>query len=438
MRGPAVRGRWGRIGTLAVVVLTTVGCDSLLEVELPGRVRDQDLDNPVLASALALAAESEFDCALGMYAQFMGLWANDLYVASNILFDRLVQRRLPAQDQQDGSCEDSYPHAIMLPMHMARAQAERAIERLNEFDDADVPDKTLLLAKSHAYAGYSYQLLGEAFCGLTFDGGPLVTREATMRTAIGFFTSGLDLANLLSSSEARSLRNMVLVGRARAHLNLGEGPEVVADASQVDAGFARTAQFSDSDSRRYNPIYMVLPPESRTYAVHPSYANLLVGGVADPRVPLVDEGLGTGFDAVTHMWGQAKFPDRAGDIQFASWREAQLMIAEVEGGQTAVGIINTLRARVADLPWVDAGHPSLPLPQFVSTDDAEISAQVWEERRRELLFQGTKLGDMLRVSIPGVVTDDFETGINQRGDPYNDAATCIPIMDQETLNNSNL
>ena len=314
--------------------------------------------------------------------------------------------------------------------------AEKVVSADLEFDEADVPDKTLFLAKSHAYAGYSYQLLGEAFCELTFDGGPSVTREATMRIAIDHFTTALDLANQLSSSEARSLGNMALVGRARAHLNLGEGPQVVVYASQVDAGFFRNAEMSASDSRRYNPIYMGLPPQSRTYAVHPSYANLEVGGVPDPRVPLVDEGLGTGFDAVTHMWGQAKFSDRAAPIQFASWREAQLMIAEVEGGPTAVGIINTLRATVADLPWVDAGHPGLP--QFASTDEAAISAEVWEERRRELLFQGTKLGDMLRVSIPGVVTDDFETGINQRGDPYNDAATCIPIMDQETLNNSNL
>ena len=402
MRGPAVRGRWGRIGTLAAVVLTTVGCDSLLEVELPGKVRDQDLDNPVLASALALAAESEFDCALGLYAQYMGLWANDLYVASNILFPRLVQRRQPAQDQQDGSCESDYPHAMMLPMHMARAQAVRAIERLEAFDDADVPDKTLLLAKSHAYAGYSHQLLGEAFCGLTFDGGALVTREATMRTAIDFFATALALANQVSGSEALSLRNMVLVGRARAHLNLGEGPQVVVYASQVDARFARNAQMSASDSRRYNPIYMLLPPESRQYAVHPSYANLMVGGVADPRVPLVDEGLGTGFDAVTHMWGQAKFLDRAGDIQFASYREAQLMIAEVQGGQTAVDIINTLRATVADLPWVDAGHPSLPLPPFVSTDAAEISAMVWEERRARAALPGNEdRGHVAGLYSPG-------------------------------------
>ena len=39
------------------------------------------------------------------------------------------------------------------------------------------------------------------------------------------------------------------------------------------------------------------------------------------------------------MWGQLKYPDEGSDILFSTWREAQLMIAEVSGGQTAVGIV---------------------------------------------------------------------------------------------------
>ncbi len=59
-------------------------------------------------------------------------------------------------------------------------------------------------------------------------------------------------------------------------------------------------------------------------------------------------------------------------------------------------------------------------------------AQVWEERRRELFLQGTKIGDMLRLDIPGVSTDDFETGVNQRNNPYG-PHTCCPLPDQEML-----
>ncbi len=55
---------------------------------------------------------------------------------------------------------------------------------------------------------------------------------------------------------------------------------------------------------------------------------------------------------------------------------------------------------------------------------------MWEERRRELYLQGTKIGDLLRVDIPGVSTDDFETGTNQRGNQYG-TNTCYPLPDQE-------
>ena len=107
------------------------------------------------------------------------------------------------------------------------------------------------------------------------------------------------------------------------------------------------------------------------------------------------------------------------------------MIAEVQLGQTAVGIINSLRATVTDLPFVDADSG---LPMFVSNDAVEIRAQAWEERRRELFLQGTKVGDLLRLDIPGVTTDDFDTGLNQRGQPYG-PHTCYPSPDVEKLQN---
>ncbi len=77
-----------------------------------------------------------------------------------------------------------------------------------------------------------------------------------------------------------------------------------------------------------------------------------------------------------------------------------------------------------------SSHPSLPLPQFVSSDPAEIRAQVEEERRRELWLQGHRLGDMLRWGTP------FPTGLDQRGRQYG-SNTCIPIPDPELNANPN-
>ena len=52
------------------------------------------------------------------------------------------------------------------------------------------------------------------------------------------------------------------------------------------------------------------------------------------------------------------------------------MIAEIAGGQTAVDIINALRA------------PYPVLPQFSSSDESEIRSEVLRERRQELFLEG--------------------------------------------------
>ena len=119
------------------------------------------------------------------------------------------------------------------------------------------------------------------------------------------------------------------------------------------------------------------------------------------------------------------------------------MIAEVAGGQTAVGIINQLRETVSDLPWVDDSHPGLP--GCSSSDPDEILAQVIEERRRELFLQGARIGDMLRhpdIWPPSHSFGDreftpFPTGLTTKGERYG-SFTCVPLQDREVLSNPNL
>jgi hypothetical protein len=426
----------------AIVMLA--GCDSLLEVELPGQVRGDDLDNPRLAEVMVRSVQGDFECALSRYVEAIGEWAHDFYRVDNGSRARLNQQRSrEVEIYVQDSCETNTFPQIYLPLQTARAQGEFAANLVEGFAQAELSlNRDLLLARAHAYTGYAYQILGETMCELAFNNGPPVTRMETWQLAEDRFTSAIDHATLVTSPaadvvRADSIRYMALVGRARARLNMGDGPGVIADASLVPINFIRYAEMDAALARRYNRVYtdnVLGQPGGAATTVHPSYANLTVGGVPDPRVTLVDFGLGTGFDRRSHMWAQTKYNDRGADIPFATGREAQLMIAEVSGGQTAVDIINTLRSTVAALPWVADSHPGLP--QFSSTDPAAIFAEVWEERRRELFLHGSKLGDMLRLDIAGVVTDDFETGLNQRGDPYG-PHTCYPLPDQEKLANPN-
>ena len=75
--------------------------------------------------------------------------------------------------------------------------------------------------------------------------------------------------------------------------------------------------------------------ESNVFSVHPAYHNLDVDGVPDPRVELLDHGH-LGVDNITPQWSPQKYSSRSSVIPIARWEEAQLIIAEIEGGQVAV------------------------------------------------------------------------------------------------------
>src|SRR5690606_7623733 len=80
-----------------------------------------------------------------------------------------------------------------------------------------------------------------------------------------------------------------------------------------------------------------------TTSVKEPFRDLTVDGVPDPRVSVTDMERVTG-DALTPDWRQNKYQSPTAPIPVATYEEAQLIVAEVSGGQTAVDIINALRA----------------------------------------------------------------------------------------------
>jgi len=124
-----------------------------------------------------------------------------------------------------------------------------------------------------------------------------------------------------------------------------------------------------------------------------------------------------GNDGVTPLWQQLKYTGETSPMPIATWNEAQLIMAEAEGGQGAVDAINRLHAAAA-------------LPPFTSSDPAAITAQVYEERRRELFLTGHRIFDMLRLNIP------FDSGSDAKGQPFG-STSCLPLPDVEVLNNPN-
>ena len=433
-RAPAAQRTASRGVSVAVAsffLLAVGGCgalDSLLEVELPGQVVEADLDNPVLAPTLVLGGVGSFECALARQAAWIGLWTHEVTLTTTSRSWVVMSTRNGLVNEYLGSCDGGTP--VWMPFQVARVLSDDAIERIDGWvaEGIDIPDSEYLVARAHLYAAYSILFLSETHCAVAFDGGPRESREDGFRRAEARFGEAMAGAGTSAHASAGEILNAALVGRARARLNLGDDAGVMADASQVAQGFVLNATYDSSPSRRENTVFdHFLGTNTSVPMDFP--LPIEVQGVRDPRIPLVDVGK-LGIDATTPLFEQLKYPRVDSPIPIATWRDAQLMIAEVQGGQTAVAIINELRATVDDLPWVPSNDPSLPLPQFSSSDPAAIKAQVEEERKREFWLQGTRIGDLLRWGTP------FVQGLDQRGRPYADN-TCVPIGDAEVLANDN-
>ena len=416
-------------------------CDSLLEVELRGEVDSSDLLDPALAEILALSAQADFECAISDEIRNPGLWF-DVFVHTGVSDAMaVIENRSPEIGLFADPCNSggglSAPRYV--PLQTARLSSKTAREIIGGHDEADVSDKDFLLARANLYGGYAIQMLGEQYCEVPFDGGPGMSREDTWRFAEERFSDVIQHSNSVTASNtavAADLRAAAYVGRARARLNLGIGG-VVSDASLVPEGFEFVATHDENPTRRRNKVYNYNGANEQEMP-HRSFSDLTISadgrltvndGMPDPRVVVetIPGQFGTRGDVILRL--QRKYNSWSDPIPFASWREAQLMIAEIEGGQAAVDIINLLRTNTAGLPEnIDAS--AWPLPQFASNDAAEIVATLREERRRELWMHGSRPGDMLRW---GTEFERVGEVGNQRG-----PGGCMPLPNIERDGNANL
>jgi hypothetical protein len=402
-----------------VVSLTLAGCDSFLDVSLPGETPAEALDDPSYSGLLVLSAQGDFECAYSNYVYGTGHLSGELVGGSLALQTPYRTRDLRPIHQgfAELGCSDTNPVGLYTPLSTARFVAEDAFNRISEFTEAEVPDRTRLLGRASLYAGFSFTVFAESFCSATFDLGPELTPPEVFALADDRFTKAITHATQAGDQETL---NSARVGRARVRLHLGRPTEAEADARLVPVGFVKMVTRSNTHARRRNSVY-VLNHRSGTLAIDPKFWDVRWQGVVDPRVRLVNSGRTHGGNRPLML--QQKYTSEASPIRLASYVEARLMIAEVVGGQTAVGIINEL-------------HQAAGIPPFASTDPAAIRSQIVEERRREFFLEGRRMGDLRRfggfAEAASAHQEDPWTGVIYGG------TDCFPIPDVERRNNPNL
>jgi hypothetical protein len=424
-RATTATGQW-----LTVILLSTpvLGCNILdkgLEATAPDKIETSVLETPANAGLIVNSAIGNFECALGSYivdaAMASGEFMDATATAANWAFDRRDTDPTADTRYATNGCE---VYGIYTPIQVARGTADRALELLQGWTDADVKNRQDLIAKAAAYAGYSRILLGEGFCEAAINLGPKMTSAEVLASAEVMFTTAITAAQAAGDQQ---ILNMAYVGRARARLDQGNKTGAAADAALVPPGFVINATAENSPNRRQNRIQTF--NQAALVSVAPSYRGLTVtdangNQVPDTRVTVTDAGKAA-TDNRTPLFIQTKYATSSTPIPIGSYKEAQLIIAEVQQGQTAVNIINSLRAAKG-------------LPAFSSTDPTAIANEVIEARRRELFLEGQHLYDVRRLNLPldPAAGIPYST-VYLKGGNYG-TERCFPLPDVEKLNNPNI
>jgi len=389
--------------------LAISGCDGLLDVELPGSTPAEAVNNPALAALLVLSAQGKFEDALNIYVFNAGHIAGELVGGQSALGAIPFQRR-------DVRSLDTQNDNLYETLSTARWTGDNAMRLVGEATDAQVANKPQQLGRAALYTGFSFAVFGEGFCRSAFDLGSAVTPAQMFQSAEDRFTTAIQ--NAQTANDAPTL-NAARVGRARVRMALGNTAGALADAELVPAGFVLNVTRSAGTNARRNEVFFQ-NVQSRAHSIDPNFWNLEWMGVPDPRVRLVNTNT-IAQDGLTPLWNQTKFTALNAPIRLASYVEAQLIIAEVVGGERAVGIINAL-------------HTAAGIPPFASTDANEIRAQVIEERRREFFLEGRRLGDLRRFGG----FEQWTWGTNPFVGYEYGRTQCFPLPDVEVSNNPNV
>ena len=259
-------------------------------------------------------------------------------------------------------------------------------------------------------------------CFAAIDGGPELTSQEILKLADQKLTFAIDTGLAAGASD---IVNMARIGRARARLDLGRGVDAVADAQLVPPGFQKEAHYSAETFRSSNRIWTMNNGNARV-TIEDDFRNVTHMGEPDPRVPVQN----TGRLAPNRisLWTQTKYPLQDSPIPIARHAEAQLIIAEVVGGATAVNIINGL-------------HAAAQLPAFSASSPDSILRHVIEERRLELFLESHHFFDKLRFNAmldPDPLPDTPPAGAPYLTSGMYGATKCLPLPDVERLNNPNI
>ena len=403
-----LRRRLGKL-TLAVATVGVVAsCDT--SITNPGGAQDAFLDSLSAHPALVNGARTSLALAMNniiYWGAAMVFEINPAGSTGSYGIESYIQAG-EFRDNDTGDWNDAQE---------ARWTAENAVDRfarvLTEIPDAPAFGSYAPAAQALTWGGFANRLLGENFCQVTFNGGPLRPHTDAFLRADSLFRDALPIAtaaglddwvDAIHAGRASVLANLATYG-------LASWADAAAQAAMVPDDFVLSVPYSDQALAQYNYLYWAAG--NSPYRAHTVWGTYWEN-TPDPRTPF-DSTTGMNGDAAVDkfggnvpFWPERKDVDRNSPVNVSSGWEMRLIRAEAAlAANDLVGAATQMNVRRADLGLADLG-PFANLAEGYTALKTERAAELWLEARR--------LGDIRRWmdnNIPGAYVDGNYRDINQ-------------------------
>jgi starch-binding outer membrane protein, SusD/RagB family len=399
---------------MSAALLFVFGCDrvkdQLLEPQQPGVIGPGSVASAIGADALVVGALQSFSSATG--------GGTNMWSAGGTLTDEWMSG--DTFFQTDDKDRRAVPAGSSSTSPWPQQQRGYAIDALNALKQYE-PTATAKIGQMYFIEAWIEMDISEHFCngspfGTTVNGIPQYTKQLTnaegFTLALAHFDSGLTYVAAATDAFGVSIRNSILVAKARTQRDLAQFAAAATTVASVPTSFAWNLTYSvtTGDNGPYgmnaptaNPRYVVGDSFDMVNGVKTLLKNALPFASAnDPRVPVVGKTDATtpkASDGVTTLvYSQVWGLNRSASVTLINGIDARLIEAEgklqandIPGMMT---ILNALRASPQQL-----GNLSVPVMSPLAapaTRDGAIDLLF-----REMAFwqfgRGNRLGNLRRL-----------------------------------------
>ena len=421
--------------------------DRLLAVQTPDIVGDETAESPAGAQAFYTAAVGDFSRFVG--GDRAGGSPLGLALTGGLLADEIFSARAGTEHIDDRQINSSGNFMdTWTQVGNTYTRIVRAVHLLNRFPPAS--GGPTQFATLHAYEGFVLTITAENYCnGIPlWDGKDELNIATTTMSTTDLYTAAIaqfDSALTLIGTSDQTIRNTILVGKARALVNMANAGGLSTNFSQaaalvapVPTNFVLNTLFSKSTAGVVNAMYDWMSGTRNFGASDKEGGNGLdFVSSKDPRVKIDGTKILRGQDG-SNVPTFLQYTSTDAQVAIATGIEARLIEAESQlaAGNTAafLATLNALRASPQSYGTVTTtAMTALTDP---GTADGRVD-MLFRERAFWMYITAHRLGDMRRlVRQYGRATEKvFPTGSYFKGGAYGTDVTLVPL--QAETNNPN-